>query len=277
MPIDERLRSGLARDTDLPVPDVEPALTALYGRVHRRQRVRRGVLALVAAAAIAVTALVVDRPGLRDDTAPAEPTPTPRDLVGLDGSLEPGRYSLAAWGQTRSGEPLPRAILEVPEGYFSNGGYVVDAGHHALEPQRFGTVQVWRVDQVLTDPCRRHTATTVGPTVRDLARALRRQRGTSTPPSPIALDGHRGLAMTVTVPRTTELQECPDGYYPLWRADPDGYLPHSDPGVTHHLRILDVDGTRLVVVASTYPDQDARVDEGLLAMAESVHFEPPGP
>jgi hypothetical protein len=276
MSIDERLRSGLADNTGLLVPDVELALSATYDRVRSRQRIRRGVVALTAAAAVAAAAWGVDLPG-SDDATPVAPDPTPAeevtDLVGLAGRLDPGTYSLAAWGEQR-GDPLPRAILEVPEGYFSNGGYVIDAGHDALAPGEFGTVQVWRVDQVLTDPCRRNTATDVGPGVADLARALVRQTGTSTRPRPVELDGHRGLTMTVTVPTPTDLTECPDGYYPLWLARPDEYLSHSDPGVVHHLWILDVEGTRLVVIASTYPDQGDAQHQELLALAESIHFEP---
>lgn len=210
------------------------------------------------------------------DTAPGRPSGRPSDLVGYRGPLEPGRYSMAAWGPDGDTR-LPRAVLEVPEGYFSNGGYVIDAGHDALAPGEFGTVQVWRVDQVLTDPCRRDTATDVGPGVADLARALVRQTGTSTRPRPVELDGHRGLAMTVTVPTPTDLTECPDGYYPLWLARPDEYLSHSDPGVVHHLWILDVEGTRLVVIASTYPDQGDAQHQELLALAESIHFEPAQP
>jgi len=212
-----------------------------------------------------------------DDSTPSDTsdsTDGPIDLVDLVGALEPGTYSLAVWGETQA-NPLPRAIVEVPEGYFSNGGYVIDAGHAAQDPEEFGVVQVWRVDQVLADPCRRRTAADAGPTVDDLARALGRQSGPSTRPDPVVLDGHPGLAMEVTVPTTTDLTECPDGYYPLWMAKPDQYQSHSDPGVVHHLWILDVDGTRLVVVASTYPDQNPGQDEELIAMAESIHFVAP--
>ena len=57
------------------------------------------------------------------------------------GTLDPGTYSMAAWGETDA-EPLPRAIVDVPEGYFSNGGYVIDAGQDAFEPEELGAVQV---------------------------------------------------------------------------------------------------------------------------------------
>ncbi len=56
MSIDERLRTGLVRNTDHLLPDVEQELDATYGRARVR-RVRRGGLALTAVAAVA-TAIV---------------------------------------------------------------------------------------------------------------------------------------------------------------------------------------------------------------------------
>jgi len=267
MSIDERLRAGLVRNTDYLLPDVEQELATTYARVRVR-RVRRGGVALAAVAAVA-TAIVRygDGPALRD-AEPIAPDPPPRsatDLRGVQGPLEPGTYTLRVWGSPR------RVTVEVPEGYFSNGGWVIDAGSDGTsEWDQYGTVQVYRVDQVLTDPCHHRTARDVGPTVDDLARALTRQSSPSTRPTPVVLDGHDGLAMDVTVPPRTDLATCTDGEYPLW---PD--LAHSDhPGVVHHLWILDVDGTRLVVVVSNYPDQPETQHQELLAIAESVHFTP---
>ena len=128
-------------------------------------------------------------------TPPAE-TPTdagPTDMVDLHGPLEPGLYSMAAWGETDQTGPLPRAVLDVPEGYFSNGGYDLDAGHDGVTDDQLGQISVWHAIQVLADPCRGRTAADVGPTVDDLAQALVDQTGPSTQPRPVVLDGHRGL------------------------------------------------------------------------------------
>jgi len=211
-------------------------------------------------------------------TTPTAETPTgagPTDLVGRHGPLEPGLYSMAAWGQNEQvDEALPRAILDVPEGWFSNGGYVIDAGLDGVTDDQLGDISVWHVVQVLADPCQRRTASTVGPTVKDLARALVRQSGPSTRPRPVALDGHRGLAMEVTVPPDTDLTRCTNEDYSLWRTEPQGDGAHgqSHAGVTNHLWILDVDGTRLVVLAALYPDEDPALHQEQLAIAESIHF-----
>lgn len=278
MSIDERLRTGLTINTDHLVPDLDHELATTYGRARGRRRVRRGALALTTAAAIAVTAWVVDLSDFGDDAVPVTPSPrAPTDLDGVRGPLEPGSYSLAAWGDTNA-EPLPRAIFEVPAGYFSNGGYVIDAGSDGSpEADQYGVVQVSRVHQVLTDPCRLGTATEVGSTVADLARALVDQRGPSTQPTAVELDGHTGLYLEVTVPPNLDLADCTNSEYPLWLARPDTAQAHSDrAGIVHHLWLLDVEGTRLVLAVSNYPDQPESQHQELITIAETVHFEPPG-
>jgi hypothetical protein len=280
-PIDERLRAGLVANTDHLMPDLDHELDLMYDHARGRQRMRRGAVALTAAAAVAATAWVVSLPDREGDVVPpVTPNPTPIDMEGLHGPLEPGLYSMAAWGQNKQvDEPLPRAILDVPEGYFSNGGYVIDAGLEGVTDDQLGDISVWHVVQVLADPCQRRTAATVGPSVEDLARALVRQSGPSTRPRPVVLDGHRGLAMEITIPPNTDLTRCTNEDYSLWRTEPQGDGAHGQPhaGVTNHLWILDVNGTRLVVLAALYPDEDPALHQEQLAIAESIHFEPAAP
>jgi hypothetical protein len=210
-----------------------------------------------------------------EDEATSPPTDTrPTDLVGVEGPLEPGLYALAAWGEKKRTGPLPRTIVDVPEGYFSNGGYVIDAGHDGVSDDQFGEISVWHAVQVLTDPCRDRTATGVGPTVEDLATALARANGPSSQPRPVVLDGHRGLSLEVKVPPDTDLTRCTANNYTLWRTEPQGDSAYtmSIPGVTNHLWILDVDGTRLVLVATLHPDQTDELHQEQLSIAESARF-----
>ncbi len=279
MSIDQRLRTGLVGNTDHLVPDLDRELRTTYGRARRRQRVRRGGIALAAVAAAAVLAWVVDLPDLRDDAVPVTPNPrAATDLVGLQGPLEPGLYSLAAWGETNQTGPLPRAIMDVPEGYFSHGGYVIDAGLDGVTDDQLGQISAWHAVQVLSDPCRRSTAADVGPTVDDLAHALVRATGPSTQPRPVVLDGHRGVTLEVTIPPDTDMSRCTFGEYSLWRTEPRGDSAYSPttPGVVNRLWILDVDGTRLVVVASLFPDETDELHQEQIAIAESAHFVVPG-
>jgi len=234
---------------------------------------------------LALTGCTSDDPDAQTDPSPvaneegssppaAPDADGPTDLRGLVGELEPGSYVLSAWGETNA-NPLPQAVVEVPEGYWSNGGYVIDAGQDAFEPEEFGVVQVYAVDQVLITPCRRRSATDVGATTNDLADALAEARGPSTQPRPATLDGRDAVYMEVTVPTKTDMAACTDGEYSLWLANGDAHA-HSDPGVVHHVWILEVDGNRLVAVASLYPDQSESKNQELLAMAESIHFALPG-
>ena len=277
MSIDERLRTGLVRNTEHLVPDIEQELATTYRRAHER-RLRRGGLALAAAAAVATVILWYgDVPALRD-AEPVGPDPAPRsatDLQGVDGPLDPGTYSLTVWGETET-SLLPRAIVEVPEGWYSHGGWTIDSGNTIGEPEQIGQISVWRVAQVFTDPCRLGTGTDPGESVADLARALTDQDGPSTRPRPTVLDGHRGLALDVTIPPARDRTTCTDTRYSLWRATGGGGLHIQDvPGVVNHLRILDVDGIPLVVVVTAHPDQPNEQPEDLLAVAETITFGPP--
>jgi hypothetical protein len=276
--IEERLRAGLVANTDHLMPDLDGELDLMYDRASRRQRMRRGAVVCAAAAAVAVTAWVVITPDPDGHVVPpVSPERSPIDLVGVRGALDPGTYSLAVWGNDGSAGSLPRVIVDVPEGYFSNGGWVIDPGSDFTdEAQQYGELSVWEVARVPADPCRQGTATTVGPTVADLARALVRQDGPSTRPERVVLDGHRGLTLELTMPPYLDPGDCTDGRYVLWQSTGGDTKDETHDGVVHRLWILDVDGSRLVVLVGLYPDQDPAQHDEQIAMAESLHFAPPG-
>ncbi len=274
MPIDQRLRTGLAGNTDHLVPDLDRELATTYARAHRRRLSRRG-LVLAAAAAVAAIAWFADLPDLDGDVVPVAPPP---DSERLDRPARPtGTRDPTRWrcGVIRRATALPRAILDVPEGYFTNGGYAVDAGNQYQEPDQWGEVTVWRVDQVLADPCHVRTAADAGTGVEALAQALRRQAGPSTQPRAAVLDDYRGLYLEVTHPAEADLSRCSNGEYTLWRTKPGLLYSQGHPGAVNHLWILDVDGTRLVVAVSNYLDQPAEQHQELIAIAESIHFVEP--
>lgn len=275
MSIDEQLRTRLASGTEHLAPDLELELARTLRRARHRQHVRRAG-AVAVAAAVAGVAWLVGVPGADRAERPVDPVDqpdravaVPSDLVGYRGPLEPGRYSMAAWGpggDTR----LPRAVLEVPAGYFSNGGWAVDAGGPG-ELEQLGEVMVWPVTHVFTDPCNTRPAR-VGPTVRDLARALTAQTGTTTTrPRPVTLDGHRGLYLELTTGATHAGCTSLD----LWRNAPDNDYGQDTGGIVHHLWILDVKGTRLVVAVSNYPDQTPAQHQELIDIAKTIHFVEP--
>jgi len=198
----------------------------------------------------------------------------PKSMAGVDGPLAAGRWIVPMWGN--ESDSLPRAEVEVPEGFGSPGGWVVDRGADG-DPENYGTVSFWSVSQVFPDPCDTTTGVDPGPGVRDLARALAGQRGTrATTPSPVTFDGHGGLYLEVSFPNdVSRMTGCPESAYHLWRTDGEGSYGSDIAGTVSRVWILDVDGTRVVMVADTTPHEDAAATAQVLDIARSAHFVEP--
>jgi hypothetical protein len=276
MSIDERLRTGLSVNTDHLDPDLDRELVTVFRRVHRRRQARVGGMALLAAAVLAAIAWLGDVPGLERGSGPPQPidTPTalaPRSMEGLDGPLSAGPWVVPMWG--KDSDVLPRAVVDVPAGFGSPGGWVVDRGADG-DPQNYGTVSFWTAERVVTDPCAGVTGDDPGPGVRDLADALHALPVvTSSEPTPVTVDGHTGLYLEVTFPRDeTRVKACHSSEYDLWLTD--SAVPYGTDigGTVSRLWILDVGGTRVVMVADTTPHEDAAATAKVLGIAHSVRF-----
>lgn len=278
MPVDEQLRTRLAAGTEHLRPDLDLELARTLRRAHRRRQVRSAG-ALVLAAAVSGVAWLVGVPGADLARRPVEPVGTPHgvrtgatDMAGMYGRLEPGRYSVPAFGPTR-GAGYPRALVDVPEGYFTNGGWVIDAGSSTDESDQWGDLGIWPVARVVADTCDGSRTTEVGPGVQDLADALVAQRGSSsTTPRPVTLGGHGGLYLEVSTQPDVDPRQCTNAELALWTATPEQVHAHSTAGVVNHLWILDVDGIRLVVTVSNYPGQPPAQHRELIEMAETIRF-----
>ena len=106
----------------------------------------------IALASAAVTAIAALAACSADSTtaAPSRSTPSteastdtstdgatgPIDLkpIPAGDALEPGRYAVPFFGD----DGPARALVDVPAGYFSAGGWVIDDGHGTLAPEEFG-------------------------------------------------------------------------------------------------------------------------------------------
>ena len=198
----------------------------------------------------------------------------PRSMEGVNGPLEAGAWVVPLVGQAP--HTLPRAVVEVPPGYGSPGGWVVDRGADG-DPENYGSVSFWTVRGVIRDPCEGVTAFDPGPSVRDLATALHRQEGVeTTAPKPVTFDGQTGLYLEVSFPKEQSLVNgCHESSYHLWRTDGGGYYGSDIGGTVSRLWILDVDGTRVVMVADTTPHEEAAATAEVLAIAASTHFVEP--
>ena len=277
MSIDERLRAGLAANTEHLAPDLEREAAAVMRRAYRRRRAVV-VVGSVLAASVVATVAWFGIPGLERATGLHDPVKspkvkvlTPRSMAGVDGPLSAGPWIVPFWGMDP--HSLPRAVVEVPEGYGSPGGWVVDRGADG-DPQHYGTVGFWTVQDVVRDPCEGVTAFDPGPAVRDLAKALRSQPGvTATPPRPVSVDGHQGLYLEVSFPpEESQFVGCHSSEYHLWRTDAGDFYGTDIAGTVSRLWILDVQGTRVVMVADTTPGEDAAATAEVLDIAASAHF-----
>ena len=284
MSIDQRLRTGLAANTEALNPALMDEFHHVVRRVRRRHRAR--MAGLVLATTAAVVAAVVWAPGalqgMRDQNVPADRTtaPTPPALSTLpEGSaIVPGRYA-AEFPSVARPEELPLAVLMVPSGYTSGGS----AGLFA-EEGGYRHIDLWTVSEVVEDPCSGPVYVDPGPSVQDLADALGAMpMWESTRPGPVTVGGYDGLVMDLNVPDPIP-PGC--GAQPFhWRDDSGGSQVVGD-GKHQRLWILDVSGQRLMIVAGWFPAggsdslagvTPAQVDE-LIAMAAGITFaDPPAP
>ena len=131
---------------------------------------------------------------------------------------------------------------------------------------RYVGVEAGDITHVYADPCQ-WTGTAseaVGPTVDDLATALAQQPMHDTTVSDIEVDGFAGKLVSMSVPDDLDVAECDEGEFRSW-------VYHvQDPGRQDDVYILDVDGTRVVIVVAHYPDlPQADLDE-LDAIVQSL-------
>lgn len=250
---------------------------------------------LVAAAAVVAAVLVVgvlagsayDRDDV--DTATSgqgtEPPPGPAARPVLDVGdfqpLEPGWYSIDPDGDDAT---QLRVVFEVAaEGWESWIGAVKfnEDGHVALS--------ITTIDNVVHDACRdqRPLDPAIGPTVDDLVLALTQLPpfDVTSPPRDVAGLGYRGTHLELTVPEMPArgvgsdryFTECTDRALHSWIAPNLGgtfYGYNGEAGRTEDFWILDVDGTRLVLVTTTSPESTPQDVAELRDIFESIRIEP---
>lgn len=215
----------------------------------------------VTALAIGVVLLGVYTLAPRSDfggTGDPQPTPTPRPFEDASGSLEPGRYV--------------SSIESVEISYTVPAGWKREpSGPELMGPiaDEIGGLSFWTVSNLFADPCQFELGTLgtqPGPTVDDLADALANQPGIDpASASDVAVDGFAGKYIEYTTPATG----C-DAFGP-WPT-PNGLVLF--PNTEARYWILDVDGTRLVMLAYVW---DVATQEGRAALQgiiDSVEITP---
>ena len=186
------------------------------------------------------------------------PSPAASPAPLIDGPLAPGRYVYAADGV--------RGILTVPEGW--EGGEFSISEAPGRELPDGANVGFRQPSTVFTDPCApERGSTTLGSTVEDLVNALADLPNvTDSAQAEVAISGFSGTHLTFVV--DTEGIDCVMALY-----GQGSFIRAAENGQRQDLWILDVDGTRFVIDAATYPETSAADRAELQTIVETLVIE----
>ncbi len=207
-----------------------------------------------------------------EEALPSVPSPSPTapraaadfpEFPGPPRPIEAGTYHL--------GPEFPVAVsFVVPAGWQSctNNARLLclDGG--------VGEITVDIVNNVVADPCKTTLLEpSVGPTVEDLVTAISSLPWSAvTPPTEVTVDGIRGKEFEVTAPVGSA---CAGDAFAVWVATTNGRVHEVFPGDRNWLRILDVQGTRVVIAGSYRPGITSSEDLAEInAIIDSVRIEP---
>lgn len=199
--------------------------------------------------------------GSRAPSAGAALAPNACDVAPLEEELPPGVacWYDPDWDQTTS----LRVDYQVPaQGWNLFLGPFKDVeGANGQGLQRVSALFV-EVDDVSIDACATHRPVNppVGPTVGDLAEALAAMPPfeVTSPPTDVTAFGYSGQHVEIMVPLDQPFEDdrfegCQGGTFESWITYCCGgpFYGYAGPGDTEEFWILDVDGTRLAIIALT--------------------------
>jgi hypothetical protein len=275
--------------TALPDRVLDNVLDQLPATPQRRARwpVRRVLdmlipsrIAVAAAAVVALAVLgVIAFPKGRgvatqgaSPTPPPSPTPTPIALL-----LNPPSDTVLAPGTYLAGDPfgIPLTIT-LPAGWVGRvGGPYAAYLDRAPVGNGDAAIELSWSQTIYADPChdRGFLAPQPGPSVDDLVTALAGLPGfDATTPTDVTVDGYAGKQLTLTAPASFDACTLsPDGYR-LWRL-PLGGIWSFSPDQHEALRIVEVQGRRLVISADTWPSTNAQELAEVQAIMDSVRIQ----
>jgi hypothetical protein len=158
---------------------------------------------------------------------------------------------------------------------------------NASDPGRPVALTVASPTHLFSDPCTLRARVTPGPTVKDFAEGLVAMSGFDLvePISDVIAFGFPSKHLVMAVPDAEHDPDrgfvgCTDGEYHGWGAEPIG---RPEPTLTRHyqgphhtieLWILDVEGKRLAIEKSYFPDSPASLIDELEQLVESIRIEP---
>jgi len=305
---DDLIRAFIAEGRD-ELPD--RAFDEVRGDIHRtRQRVVIGPwrepqmsnLAKAALAAAAVIAVLFGASRLLPSTpgpgaSPPPPTPSPSqsatptesgapsvafispgqicDTRDQTGPLEPGAYSVS----DAFAAVVPYTV-EVPAGWTLFGGCLFANG--VSETDSDVLFVTWNVSHIFPDACQwdENDVVAAGTTAAELTDLLRSQLGrVASATTDVEVDGFAAKRTEFTVAPEIDQSTCsggPPGYIRLWPdAGPDfnGGFCCSPNGSTDDMRIVDVNGQRVVVIVERLAGASPEDISAAEAIADSIDFD----
>jgi hypothetical protein len=161
-----------------------------------------------------------------------------------------------------------RVTLTVPDGWAGVLGTAVWLDENL--PPGGAALGLNRGAWLFSDPCRKDAGAPdlpVGPTVDDFVNALANHPLLdTTTPVDVMVDGYTGKALDLQVP--ADISQC-DVYRP-W--EPGIYA--QGPGHLWHLRVVDVEGVRVVIQSMEYATTPSQRRTELQSMVDSIQIEP---
>ena len=231
----------------------------------RTRRIARNAAAVVLSTMLitACSSSGSDTPTAAD---PTEPSLSTRASVEATATVGPGR------GTGLFGGSVP----EVPVSFTLPAGWEADGVFIGKSADPIFGLAFFDVGNIYTQGCKWELLDPPpGPTVDDLVSAYAKLPGFGGPARDVTIDGFDGKQIQYTVPDYNE-DECIGGKFGILQHDhTSGTAPslwaHA-PKQQERLRILDVDGTRLVILASDADDMSAQHRTDLDAILSSIHI-----
>jgi hypothetical protein len=271
---------------DLIMLDTDDRPTAHTPTPGRRSPGRWLLVAAVVAVVAVAGALLVAADDDDETQVPATATPTTapaRDVMSVPefASLEPGTYFIDADGDDATALRVTYEVADAGWSQWLGAVKFRDDGHVALS--------ITTIDNLVRHGCTDHQMAdpAVGPTVDDLATALSQLAPfvVTSPPADVTMFGYSGKHLQLTVPdlRVTgsgdnrQFADCTSGNLNSWAGgniDGSFFGYNADPGATEDYWILDVDGTRVVVITLEIPGAPAEDRAELQAIFDSISIEP---
>jgi hypothetical protein len=229
-------------------------------------------LTVITAACTGSEGVTSSLPAQTTSTAsPATSTTTP--IATTTTSATPATAVIIPWGATS-----PELTMLLPDGWEwdeADNGLIRQASE---DPATFVMVGSSTVANIWADRCQ-WTGTEldppVGPTVDDLATAFATVWGPgATAPVDAVLDGFAGKHMVLTVPTDIDFADCDGGEFRGWSDNTGCCRYYQGPGQIEEVWILDVDGDRILVRTSYFPELSAQARAEQQQVIESIHIQP---